>query len=479
MTDPLVSIIVVARDEEANIARCLEGIAAQKAGFAREVIVVDSGSRDNTAKVAEGFGARVIRIGRGDFQHGRTRQMASEAARGEYLVYIVADAEPAGENWLAALVGAVAGDGRVAGAYSRQLPRPGAGPVEAHRLQHRRSSGGDREVREVIGAADFWSMSPKERFALCEFDDVSCCRRASLLAELPIPAVDWAEDLAWARDALLAGHRIVFEPESAVRHSHPDTVAHAFRRGYLDQLVVKRWFGVLYFDGVGPMLKGFPALYRGQAAAILEARLGPAETLRLLGWNVFRLGAEMLGNRAAALEPRGERIVADLRERLGKGARPGVTRSGTILRTRFTLGADSRPTLFMNPRAAAETTIRLPPGARLRLGAALNPECWDKRRSPVLFMATVDGAPVWTREIFPGDFGGEPEWVDADIDLSSWAQKRVRLGLVTWSGDTDHAWAGWGRPRVVTPGPGIFGRLYNAVLGRVAGAAGGKPLRHP
>ncbi len=49
------SLSIIARDEEANIARCL----ASAEGLAAEIIVVDSGSKDRTREIAEGFGARV------------------------------------------------------------------------------------------------------------------------------------------------------------------------------------------------------------------------------------------------------------------------------------------------------------------------------------------------------------------------------------------------------------------------------------
>jgi glycosyltransferase involved in cell wall biosynthesis len=49
------SAIVITRDEEANIAACLASVS-----FAREVVVVDSGSRDRTIELARRAGARVV-----------------------------------------------------------------------------------------------------------------------------------------------------------------------------------------------------------------------------------------------------------------------------------------------------------------------------------------------------------------------------------------------------------------------------------
>jgi glycosyltransferase involved in cell wall biosynthesis len=49
------SVILITRNEERNIAGCLESVA-----FADEWIVVDSGSTDRTREIAEQFGAKVV-----------------------------------------------------------------------------------------------------------------------------------------------------------------------------------------------------------------------------------------------------------------------------------------------------------------------------------------------------------------------------------------------------------------------------------
>jgi glycosyltransferase involved in cell wall biosynthesis len=60
---PDVSIIVPARNEEANLGNCLESLTAQT-GVAFEIIVVDDGSTDRTRTIAQSFpGVRVISPG--------------------------------------------------------------------------------------------------------------------------------------------------------------------------------------------------------------------------------------------------------------------------------------------------------------------------------------------------------------------------------------------------------------------------------
>ncbi len=478
MSRPRVSVIVAAKDEEENIQRCLRAVNEQEADFEFEVLVVDSGSKDRTAEIARNLGARVLSIPAGSFQHGRTRQTASEEARGDYLVYLVADAVPADEQWLASLVHAVASDPEVAGAYSRQLPRQGAGPLEEYRLRHRRSWSTERQERRTRKGEDFWALSPEERFSMCEFDDVSCCRRGSLLREFPIPEVDWAEDLLWAKSVLLAGYKIVLEPGSLVLHSHPETVRYALRRGYMDQDTVKKSFGVLYFDKKRAVLTGFPRLFLEQARVMFSREKSLYRSLKDIIWNAARLGCEVSGNFLASCETRRYHLVHDFIS--GLRTRDVVAqRKGQVLETRFTLGNDVRRVLFMNPDAAVQRSVAVPPGAKLVFGAGLNPKARPMRKAPVLFAAAVDNEPVWSREIGPGGTGQEPAWVEASVDLAAWAGRTARISLVTRAKDTDYAWAGWAEPRVVVDELSLVDRGVNAILEEVDRRMRGTPLRHP
>lgn len=49
------SVFIIAKNEEKNLPRCLDSVKT----LADEIIVIDGFSRDNTAKIAEGYGAKV------------------------------------------------------------------------------------------------------------------------------------------------------------------------------------------------------------------------------------------------------------------------------------------------------------------------------------------------------------------------------------------------------------------------------------
>jgi glycosyltransferase involved in cell wall biosynthesis len=91
---PKVSVIVPARNEEANLGTCLESLVAQ-AGVDFEVIVVDDHSTDRTREIATSF-ARVRVIEAGPLPNGWTGKnnavtTGARQARGEWLLFTDAD----------------------------------------------------------------------------------------------------------------------------------------------------------------------------------------------------------------------------------------------------------------------------------------------------------------------------------------------------------------------------------------------------
>ena len=84
--DPRLSVCIIAKNEASVIGRCLESIKPA----ADEIIVVDTGSEDNTEKIAESFGARVISSDwRDDFSY--SRNISIKHAKGVWILWLDAD----------------------------------------------------------------------------------------------------------------------------------------------------------------------------------------------------------------------------------------------------------------------------------------------------------------------------------------------------------------------------------------------------
>ena len=467
---PEVSVLILTCNEEQNLGACLDAVFSQETGRPFEVLAADSGSTDGTLSVLKKYPVRVFQMRPEEFNHGRARQFISEQAQGEFLVYLVADAVPADRQWLESLIAAVARDPAVAGSYSRHLPRPDADPIEAARVRNKIAGGEERREVSLAELDGFDLLPPARRLELADFEDVSACRRRSVWEKIPIRENYWAEDLAWSLEALRAGYKIVFEPESRVIHSHRHSLAHSFRRGYVDQMVAKAWFGRIYYaDGV-ELVRGFFHLLVRRLRLALTA--GPKMALSAPAW----LLAEVVGNYLAARNRRDRHVAFDLIRRHRAAVCWPKEARRRIMATRFALGADPRPVLFMNPDSAALFRLRVPTGAKFRFAAAINPEARTFRRDPVRFTVGIEGQKVWERE-----FTLKPDcaWEEGDVDLAPWSGQKVWLSLLTRAENTDHAWAGWGSPQVVTEKLSLWDRAVNRFLDRIHQRVTGTPFRHP
>jgi tetratricopeptide (TPR) repeat protein len=85
---PTVSLTAIARDEEADLPRCLASVR----GVVTEMVVVDTGSTDRTVAIAEAAGARVVLAAwENDFSAARNRALAE--ATGDWALVLDADEE--------------------------------------------------------------------------------------------------------------------------------------------------------------------------------------------------------------------------------------------------------------------------------------------------------------------------------------------------------------------------------------------------
>lgn len=119
---PSLSVIVCSHNGSRQLPRVLESLAQQTAGSDNwELIVVDDGSQDATAEVAEGRGARVVRL-RPNRGLAAARNAGVSAARAPIVAFTDDDCE-VDLRWVEALLGAFQAD-HVDGVGGRVIPAP-------------------------------------------------------------------------------------------------------------------------------------------------------------------------------------------------------------------------------------------------------------------------------------------------------------------------------------------------------------------
>lgn len=237
---PDVSIIILTKNGEDQIGSCLEGVFRQKTKYFYEVIVVDSGSTDNTVKIAKEFDVQLIKIKPEEFGHGKTRNLGARLAKGLYLVYLTQDAIPAHEYWLDNLVGNLEEDENIAGVYSRWFPKPDCNPLERREIT---------ELFKPIKETRDLNKICKEKFLrnikdFILFSNVSSSIRKQVWEKIPFNDMAiFAEDQEWCTSVLLSGYTIVYEPTSVVFHSHNHSFKLLFQRSFDSGVAFKQFTG--------------------------------------------------------------------------------------------------------------------------------------------------------------------------------------------------------------------------------------------
>src|SRR6185312_1998528 len=91
-SQPSVCVVIPAHNRAQQLPRCLASVWSQRPHGPREVIVVDDNSTDDTARVAESLGARVIRHSE-NRGAAAARNTAIAAAESDWLAFLDSDDE--------------------------------------------------------------------------------------------------------------------------------------------------------------------------------------------------------------------------------------------------------------------------------------------------------------------------------------------------------------------------------------------------
>ncbi len=312
----VVSVVVPVKDGARWLAELLDAVAAQRIDAEVEVLVVDSGSTDGSPGIARRGGARLISIDPREFGHGRTRNLAAERAAGERIAFLTQDATPAGDTWLDSLLAPLDEQARVGLSFGPHLPRPDTSPMIARELTEFFASFTNGELRldERPDPAD-----PATGF----FSNVNSAVLRSCWEQVRFRDVEYAEDQAFARDAMAAGWRKAYVPGAGVLHAHDYPFGEFMGRYFDEYRGLRETVG--HVEPLGPAKVA--RTVRAQVAGDLRyLRESEHDRLALATWGL-RSARHHAGRAiASALGSRHDRVPDRLARRLsleGRGGPPG------------------------------------------------------------------------------------------------------------------------------------------------------------
>jgi rhamnosyltransferase len=232
---PSVSIVVRALNEAEHLPALFAGLLRQNRQ-PDQVVLVDSGSVDDTVAIARAYGAAVVHIAPGEFSFGRALNRGCAEAIGDILVIVSAHVYPLDEKWLDLLVA--------------PFDRPDVGLVYGGQTGDSRSHFSELELLRKwfpdVGDDD-------QQTPFC--NNANCAVRAEAWRALPYDeALTGLEDLDWAKRAFAAGWKLVYQADARVAHIHNEPFDKTRNRYRREAIAHRRIFHdqhVTMFEALG------------------------------------------------------------------------------------------------------------------------------------------------------------------------------------------------------------------------------------
>ncbi|HBX7141809.1 TPA: glycosyltransferase family 2 protein [Klebsiella pneumoniae] len=190
------------------------------------VHIIDSGSDDDTVEIASNAGFDIVTISGSEFNHGRTRNMATDNFLNQYeiVIFLTQDAIPQ-KGFIDKIID-IFENPDIACAYGRQVPHVNANPIAKHARYFNYPS-----ESYIVGKDDINTKGLKTAFMSNSFS----AYRLSMFKELggfPGNTI-LCEDMFYTAKAILAGYKVAYVSEAVVSHSHNYTPIDEFKR-YFD-----------------------------------------------------------------------------------------------------------------------------------------------------------------------------------------------------------------------------------------------------
>jgi rhamnosyltransferase len=208
-----------------DFAKWVEALKIQDLNLDK-VLIIDSGSNDQTVHLALHEGLDVLEINKTEFNHGATRQRAVEENNSyDVVIFLTQDAILTDAGAIRKIVDRFRNE-KVAAVCGRQLPRPRAGKIESH-----------ARLFNYPEASFFRTFSDKNKYGVkaAFLSNSFSAYRVSALNEIGgFPCnVIFGEDMYVAARLLKAGYEIAYAADACVWHSHDYTISQEFKR-YFD-----------------------------------------------------------------------------------------------------------------------------------------------------------------------------------------------------------------------------------------------------
>jgi rhamnosyltransferase len=223
------SLVIRAYNEARHLPRLLEGVRQQTVRDV-ELILVDSGSTDDTVAIAESYGAKIVHIAPADFTFGRSLNLGIGASTRELVAIASAHVYPVYPDWLERLLEPFV-DSTIGLTYGKQRGAETSKYAEHQifarwfpdasdlRQTHPFCNNANAAIRRL-----FWEKNP--------YDE----------------SLTGLEDLAWGKWLQSQGGGIAYLAEAEIVHVHNETPKGVRNRYRREAMAFKRIYPEAHFN---------------------------------------------------------------------------------------------------------------------------------------------------------------------------------------------------------------------------------------
>jgi len=218
---PTCSIVVRCFNEEKHIDKLLKGISHQSIRNV-ELILVDSGSTDNTLAIASMYPIKLVHIHPEDFSFGRALNRGCEIASADYIIIASAHVYPVYNDWLETLLSYFQ-DEKVGLVYGKQRGNEKTKFSEQQIFKH-------------------WfpeKSNNQQSHPFC--NNANAAIRKSLWEKIAYDEnITGLEDLDWAKRIMELRYKIAYAAEAEIIHLHDESYSSILNRYRREALALKK-----------------------------------------------------------------------------------------------------------------------------------------------------------------------------------------------------------------------------------------------
>ena len=215
----MISFVIRTKDEEELLGVVLQNLLKQDFPKGIELIVVDSGSEDETLNIASEYGAKIIHIAPEDFSWGGALNLGIESASGNIIGIISGHCIPDSNDLCKVVDSIFQSDLSLSGVYGQQVPITYYDPFEEIELEEWYPSNLEKKfstMEDSVGISNACSFIRKDVWSKLKFDD----------------KLQSAEDADWAKKLIDKGYLLAYSSKIRVQHSHKLSPFYLYKKWY-------------------------------------------------------------------------------------------------------------------------------------------------------------------------------------------------------------------------------------------------------